>query len=458
MAQSKKGKVVQMLTPENYIRKKARSLPIFECLVASGWEESGLPTVVITRKHTNGNITACTYMVDLKCLGVKDSSYLFNVTPTQYREFKELIQQNIELTPVDYALAHNIVLAGVEYAADLGFKPFKDYESVTKFMLEEDTDEIELIEIECGQGGVPVYVQGPYEDDSKARKIIAQLEKAVGHNNFEVYLQEDDWDDMNAIYDDEFSDQTFEEKKDSFLTLSSSEKDMEEENRTPPIEIIDSMVSDFIDEDQCDLYYEQLYDELNIEVTDDEIPDEMLGVDPKKQAVAKEIKKHFYELFLLSHKNVKKAKKELELFRKEADDIPGVHLLELLILQKENNTEYEKKLQEYALLYPDYSMLQIIKASWQVIDLKERPDIPGYPLMKEKFFGHRNSIHSIEYTFFLTLNSYVVGLEMDINKIKVFMDVVYDLDLPEDMEEIMVANNTMQKIYYLLHYSKESKQ
>jgi hypothetical protein len=33
MANKIKGKVIQMLSPENYIRKKARSLPIYECWI-----------------------------------------------------------------------------------------------------------------------------------------------------------------------------------------------------------------------------------------------------------------------------------------------------------------------------------------------------------------------------------------------------------------------------------------
>lgn len=458
MTKDKKGKVVQMLTPENYIRKKARNLPIYECLVATGWEESGLPTVVIARKHTNGNMTACTYLVDLKCLGVKDTAYLFNVTPIEYREFIDTIQQDIELTPTDYALVHNIILAGVEYAAELGFKPFKDYESVTKFMLEEDTDEIELIEIECGYNGVPVYVQGPYEDDLKVRKIITQLEKAVGAGNFEVYLQGDDWDDMDDIYGEEFSDLTFEEKKDLFLTLSATLDDVGAEDSVRLLDLVGSMISDLVDDDQCDQYYDQLWEELDLELSMDEIPDELLGISSDEQAVPKEWKEHFFELFKLINKNAKKAKKELELFKKQAGDLPGVHLIELLLLQKENSAEYEKMLQEQALRYPDYAMMQLLKASWQVIEKHELPDIPEYPYLKDKLFAHRKFVHGIEFSLLLTVHSFAVGIESDINKIEAFMDVVYDLSLPEEMEKMMLATNTMQKITCLMDYIKKSRQ
>jgi hypothetical protein len=40
MASKNKGKVIQMLSPENYIKTKARSLPIYECIINADWEES----------------------------------------------------------------------------------------------------------------------------------------------------------------------------------------------------------------------------------------------------------------------------------------------------------------------------------------------------------------------------------------------------------------------------------
>lgn len=214
-----------MLSPENYIRKKARTLPIFECLVSSEWEETRLPNIVIARKHTNGNITVCTYLVDLGCLGVKDSLFLFNATIIKYNELKEKINAGMEMTEVDYPLVHNIILAGVEYAEEFGFKPCKEYEAVTKFMLEEDTDEIELIEIECGKNDKPLYIQGPFEDISRANWIIAQLENTAGPDNYNFILKIgdesiDEYEDDELEEDDEFEGMSFEEKKKLFISLA----------------------------------------------------------------------------------------------------------------------------------------------------------------------------------------------------------------------------------------------
>lgn len=207
MAKSKKAIVPPKLSPENYIRKKARTLPIYECWVASEWKETSMATLVIARKHINDNITACFYMVDMGCLGVKDSGFLFNVTMNKYREFLQKFSSGIQLTLEDYALAHNIILAGVEFAEEFGFKPCKEYESVTKFMLEIDNDEIELIEIDCGKDGKPFYVQGPFDDIARAKGIIAQLEKTAGPGNYDYILSvgdpfADDYEDNDL--DDEY--------------------------------------------------------------------------------------------------------------------------------------------------------------------------------------------------------------------------------------------------------------
>jgi hypothetical protein len=190
MAKKNKAKVIQMLSPENYIRQKARTLPIFECLVNNDWEESGLANITVARQHTNGNLTLGIYLVDLKCLGIKDAFYRFNISESDYREILGKMEENMELESVSYTLAHNIVFAGIEFAEEYGLKPHKDF-GVAKYILEEDSDDIELIEIECGQNGKPLYVQGPLDNDVRARQIIAHLEKHAGPGNYQYILEGD---------------------------------------------------------------------------------------------------------------------------------------------------------------------------------------------------------------------------------------------------------------------------
>jgi hypothetical protein len=196
----------------------ARTLPISECKVNENWKESGLAYVVVARKHTNNNTTLGMFLVDLRCLGVKDASYRFNITEYEYHEFLDLLGGKMSMTLIPYALAHNIVLAGIEFAEEYGFKPHKDYTSVAQYILEEDTDDVELMEIDCGLNGNPAYMRGPSESDARAAQIIAQLDRIAGPGNYTI-IDEADWDpDLDD--EDEWEDKEDEELQELLKTKS----------------------------------------------------------------------------------------------------------------------------------------------------------------------------------------------------------------------------------------------
>lgn len=450
MPKNKKGKVIQMLSPENYIRKKARNLPLFECLVTSDWEETKMTTVVIARHHINGNITVCSYVVDLACLGVKDTLFLFNISPLVFSDFKEKINGRLDMIEVDYPLAHNIILAAVEFAAEFGFKPYKEYESITKFMLEEDTEEIELMEIECGIHGKPMYMQGPFEDDVRARQIIAQLEKTAGRGNYDFLLSPDnDFIDQYAADDDlelgelEFDDWNFKEKKELFLEVAERIEDPTEEEAKRLLILTDSMADDLVDEDQYNQFYDQYREELDIEIEEVKIPVEVVGLKPGGQPVSEDLKNKFLEIYKLSMDNLKLANKELKLFHKESNGIPGAYFLELLILQDQKPGKYAKRLKEYAQTFPDYALIQLLWATAQVTTKKDMQKIPGYPFTRESFFPGRESISPIEFLYLLVFYSFATGIDLDISKIEAFGSVLLHLAIPEPIEKILEATNAL---------------
>lgn len=220
MAKKKKGKVIQMLTPENYIKQKARSLPVFECWVNSEWDENGMANILVGRKHTNGNITAGMYLVDLKCLGVKDAHYWFNIAEYEFREILEYAMESMEMEECSYTLAHNIIYAGLEYAEDYGFKPHKDFTSVAQYILDEDSDDIELMEINCGLDGKPAYVRGPYDSWAKMEGIVEQLEKTAGPGNYMIIDEElenlPDMEDSDDADEDDLWDGINEDEEEDF--------------------------------------------------------------------------------------------------------------------------------------------------------------------------------------------------------------------------------------------------
>ncbi|PKL15207.1 MAG: hypothetical protein CVV49_21760 [Spirochaetae bacterium HGW-Spirochaetae-5] len=173
-----------MLSPENYIRKKARALPMYECLINANWKDTKIVQISVARKHTNENITAALYLIDLACLGVKDTFYIFNTPENEYRKKMDQWIDTNDTNKVDYILVHNIVYASIAFAEDFGFEPHKDFTLVTKFLLEEDNDDVDLLEIECGMDGKPAYFRGPFDDAIKANRIITRLEKNAGSGNY----------------------------------------------------------------------------------------------------------------------------------------------------------------------------------------------------------------------------------------------------------------------------------
>ena len=153
------------LSPENYIRARARKLPIHECMITEFWEDAGMATILVSRIHTNEHITFGIYLVDLFCLGVKDTIYQFNIPGFEYNEYKKELIEREELSNCDYILAHNIIYGSVAFAD------------------------------EFGKNGKPMVMT---EVGNEPADVISQLEKTAGPGNYDViYIDE------NGFYEDD---------------------------------------------------------------------------------------------------------------------------------------------------------------------------------------------------------------------------------------------------------------
>ncbi|HOX75752.1 MAG TPA: hypothetical protein PLB27_13620 [Bacteroidales bacterium] len=184
MKNSKKGNAFRMLSPQEYIRTKSRTLPLYQCFVNSAWEVSRLANILVARRHPNGNITTCIYLVDLLCQGVKDTLWYFNKSVLEYKEILQKMRVQLEIKQVNYVVIHNIIFAALEFAEEYDFHPHKDFTSVSRFMLEEDTDQIEILDIECGINGKPAYIRTPAHSKNETQSIISKLERNPGPGNY----------------------------------------------------------------------------------------------------------------------------------------------------------------------------------------------------------------------------------------------------------------------------------
>ena len=118
-----------------------------------------MASVLISREMPSGNFVVGIYLVDMLALGVKDTFYRFNMSPTEYEDFVSNINASQEQPMIssDLHLAHNIIFGALDFGEEHGFRPHKDFK-FTQLILDEDyiTDEID--ELEFGQNGQPMLM------------------------------------------------------------------------------------------------------------------------------------------------------------------------------------------------------------------------------------------------------------------------------------------------------------
>ena len=199
------------ITPEYAIKTQARTFPIFECRINPDWDVVKFANLSVARKHPDGNITVCFYLVDLLCFGVLETEYYYHIPFLEYQDRLNKIRQYMEMKLVPYVLIHNIICAGIAYGERFGFNPANEFTLVSQFNLEKDTDKIEILEIACGdEMGRPIYLKSGFESEEEVLTIIKRLEQTAGDGNFSIVdgfsrdetsevEEDDDYDDDQDV-------------------------------------------------------------------------------------------------------------------------------------------------------------------------------------------------------------------------------------------------------------------
>ena len=200
MAKKKKNiQPQQMLSPEQFIKQKARNLPVEACYISKDIENVGEGTVIVVRRHPNDKFTLATYLLDIFCLGVKDTFYRLRLDEFEYEEFFDKYT-SMEVKEITYNEAHNWIYGAIAFAEEAGIAPHKDF-NVTQYMLEEDTEDIPLIEYNYGKDGKHFLVAMSQLELSRYFPI---LKKNLG-DDFDYVLQddEDEYDDYEEVQDED---------------------------------------------------------------------------------------------------------------------------------------------------------------------------------------------------------------------------------------------------------------
>jgi len=167
--------------------RNARSYPLLECLISPDWDKEsiGLVQVLVARQQPNGEICFGLYLIDTYCLGLKNTLAKVNVSRSVYQT-EALPQLFYEQRPQQCSLelAHQMIYASIDYAAQFGFEPQQDF-ALTQHLLVPRGELEEPYTLHFGKDGKPFYIAGPHDQTGR---ILQQLEKTAGPGNYHYLM------------------------------------------------------------------------------------------------------------------------------------------------------------------------------------------------------------------------------------------------------------------------------
>lgn len=178
----------QPLTPLRHARQ-AHKYPIEGSWVQPGWQSLGIAVVAIARRQPDRALVFGTYLVDLLCLGLKDTLFVANAPLAGfYESLKKRVYDGDPPDKISTELAHEIIYGGIEYAAQWGFRPHRDFR-VSQHILDPPDTHDRTGQVKFGRDGKPRYIAGPRDN---VKRILEQLTRTVGEENFEFVSPDDD--------------------------------------------------------------------------------------------------------------------------------------------------------------------------------------------------------------------------------------------------------------------------
>ncbi len=159
--------------------------PVHECLRHPELFDSGMGTVLVSRRMSDGRIAFGFFLVDLYCLGVKGAVAKL-ADPMEYRN-KRREAYGDSAVPISGAYARKLIEGAVEYARGLGLEPHRDYRTTRAVLEGIDPGEC-ATEFQYGCQGKPHFIAGPNDDARFIDRVCATLESRVGRDGYECTI------------------------------------------------------------------------------------------------------------------------------------------------------------------------------------------------------------------------------------------------------------------------------
>lgn len=164
-----------------YMVLSADRYPVERCLINDNWKKSRLAQIVVTREMEPGLLLFGVFLVDLGCLGVKNSFCNVGITIGEFEgPFMSQLTANMTMVPIGVQYAKEIIEGALAYGEGLGFKPDPDFQLSRHILGKEPVVATHGVQF-GGDDGKPFFIAGPHDD---ANAIIRKLTQKVGKDGF----------------------------------------------------------------------------------------------------------------------------------------------------------------------------------------------------------------------------------------------------------------------------------
>ena len=190
---------------------QAGAWALHQCWVSEDWQNPrAMNQLVVTRQSAGGQIAAGVFVIDLGCLGVKDAFARGFADIYEFEaELFDSIQSMQTMQPCTLDFAAKMVQTTIAYARGLGFEPHKDARKPLRLLGTDAHPENCPDTIPTGgEDGKPFYANGPYDN---MQKILSTLNRNVGEGNYTFMLMGEDFDELEALFEDDLDDDALED-------------------------------------------------------------------------------------------------------------------------------------------------------------------------------------------------------------------------------------------------------
>jgi hypothetical protein len=156
--------------------------PLAACLVSDEIFKIGIGHVVVGRSLPDGDIGAAIFLVDVWCLGVKDSFYR-EMSDEEFSVFETAGAGGPDYTDIAPGAARQLLHEAVAFARNLGFEPGGEFAALDLIFGDIQASTAPGA-FTFGRNGKPFYVAGAQDTPARATAIMRALAARVGSGGF----------------------------------------------------------------------------------------------------------------------------------------------------------------------------------------------------------------------------------------------------------------------------------